>query len=169
MKKNNPTLQTEQSTKTDQLLSEITELLSVKHVTSLVTSRNYVKPIGESEFSPSKTQPNDVLSIREILDKYTRGLPVSAGDVGYYDDPEDIDLSDFDAMDPFEKEMYIRENREYLQELERRHAEEQKEQQKDTEAQLPVNSSAPQEQESARSETGRKSAPDTSEPAPPAR
>lgn len=129
-------------------------------MTSLRTSQNYVPPVGEKDFGPSQTQPNDVMSIREILDKFTRGLPVSAGDVGYYDDPEDIDMSDFDAMDKFEKEMYIREQREYVKELESRMQEDEKGQQKDTEAQLPVNSSAPQEQESARSETGHQSAVD---------
>lgn len=105
------------------------------------TSQNYVPPIGEKDFGASKTQPNDVMSVRQILEKFARGLPVSAGDIGYYDDPEDLDMSDFDAMDPFEKEMYIREQREYVKELEQR--------MKDTESQTPVNSSAPQEQEPA--------------------
>lgn len=97
------------------------------------------------DFGPSQTQPNDVMSIRTILDKFSRGLPVSAGDIGYYDDPDDIDMSDFDAMDKFEKEMYIREQREYVKELESRMQEEQK----DTESQTPVNSSAAQQQEPA--------------------
>lgn len=120
MKKNNPTPLTEQPTKTVQLLSEITELLSVKHVTKFKTSQNYLPAAGETNFGPSQTQPNDVMGVREILERFTRGLPLNTGDVGYYDDPEDIDLSDFDAMDKFEKEMYIRENREYINDLEKR-------------------------------------------------
>lgn len=96
------------------------------------------------------------MSVRKILEKFSRGLPLDTGDIGYYDDPEDIDMSDFDAMDPFEKQMHIREHREYIDQLEER----MKEQEKDTEAQLPVNSSDPQGQESARSETGHQSAQD---------
>lgn len=114
-------------------------------MTSIRTSQNYVPPPGESNFPPSETQPNDAMSVRKILEKFSRGLPVGTGDIGYYDDPEDIDMSDFDDMDPFEKQMYIREHRERLEQMEQR----LKDEQKDPEAQLPVNSSAPQEQEPA--------------------
>lgn len=89
-------------------------------MTKFHTSQNYYPAKGETKFGPSKTQPNDVMGVREILERFTRGLPLGTGDIGYYDDPENIDLSDFDAMDRFEKEMYIRENREYLNDLEKR-------------------------------------------------
>lgn len=97
-------------------------------MTNLRTSQNYVSPVGEKDFGPSQTQPNDVMSVRDILEKFARGLPISAGDIGFYDDPDDLDMSDFDAMDPFEKEMFIREQREYVKELEERVKDEQKEQ-----------------------------------------
>lgn len=129
----------------------------------------YTPPAGEVNTLPSMTQPNDVMSVKEVLDRFTRGLPLNSGDIGYYDDPDGMDMSDFDMMDKFEKEDFIREQREFVNELQRRYDEEQKDSQKDTDAQHPVNSSAAQQQESARSETGRKSAPDTSDSASPAR
>lgn len=110
-------------------------------MTSLQTSRNFIadEHIGEGPFGPSQTQPDETLTVREILDRFTRGLPMTTGDVGYYDDPDDLDMSDFDAMDPFEKEMHIREHREYLADLEKR--------MKETDTS--VNSSDPKGQEPA--------------------
>lgn len=91
------------------------------------------------------------MSVREILEKFSRGLPLNTGDIGYYDDPEDIDMSDFDAMDPFEKQMHIREHRDYINQLEERMKDESQS----------LNNSAPQEQESAEGDKPPKSGGET--------
>lgn len=64
----------------------------------------------------SLTQPDETLSVRDIIRNHTRGLEVPALP-GFRDDPEDIDLSDFDQMDSFQKEMYLRDNASAIERL----------------------------------------------------
>ena len=55
---------------------------------------------GETITKPSMTIPDQTMSIREILDRYARGLPIEAGKVPIYDgeeytpDPRYMDLAD---------------------------------------------------------------------------
>lgn len=61
---------------------------------------DYTLSPGEINYEPSKTVPNESLSIREILQHYVRGVPLPVpGRNPYYsntEDPEDFD----ETMDP---------------------------------------------------------------------
>lgn len=60
----------------------------------------FKKQTGEVNNKPSMTIPDQTMSIREILDRYARGLPIEAGKVPIYDgeeyspDPRYMDLAD---------------------------------------------------------------------------
>jgi len=55
---------------------------------------------GEVNKKPSKTVPDQTMSIREILTRYAHGLPIEAGKVPIYEgedytpDPRHMDLAD---------------------------------------------------------------------------
>lgn len=63
--------------------------------------KRYEKPIGDS-----LTVPDQALSIKEILDRHARGLPISApvkipiyhGDDEFYPDPRLLDLAEREEM-----------------------------------------------------------------------
>lgn len=118
MRKTNQTQtpQTAPITKIEQLLSEIIELQSVKHVTKYSTSANYTGPQKEHYTLPSLTQPDMLLSLQDLLDRFTRGLPVSGRNDGYYDD--EYDFSDYDHMDFAERAMAMDELRAEIAHLE---------------------------------------------------
>lgn len=58
----------------------------------------------ENNSSPSQTIPNEAMSIREILVRYARGLPINGSRVPIYDeendlpDPRKMDLADWEAL-----------------------------------------------------------------------
>lgn len=79
---------------------------------------------GEVNNDKSMTQPNEVLSVKEIIARFTNGLPVTAYD-DYYDDPEGFDSSDFDRMDFAQRHEFIQQHREYLEDLQARHKEQE--------------------------------------------
>lgn len=67
--------------------------------------------IPKHEFGPSKTQPDEALSIEQILDRVQRGLTTGVGasvSDADYDDPNDDDFDDptlqpgFDKLDALE-------------------------------------------------------------------
>lgn len=59
---------------------------------------------GETNSLPSLTIPNEAMSIREILVRYARGLPINGARVPIYDvendlpDPRKMDLADWEEM-----------------------------------------------------------------------
>lgn len=55
-----------------------------------------VEPQMEVNEGESMTQPDMTLSIRELLDRYARGLPVTLREDGYF---EEEDFSEFDNLD----------------------------------------------------------------------
>jgi len=76
---------------------------------------------GEFNNSPSLTVPDQTLSIREILDRYARGLPTEGMSNGLYDDnlnEDDPDyLPDPRRLDLAEREQYKQMITSELQEL----------------------------------------------------
>lgn len=52
---------------------------------------------GESDFSASKTVPDQTLSVREILQRHARGIPVTDAKTPIY--LEDTDLPDMQRME----------------------------------------------------------------------
>lgn len=58
---------------------------------------------GEVNDEPSMTVPDQTLSMREIVDRYTRGLPIDAAIYDAYDDGDDF-LPDPKTLDLAERE-----------------------------------------------------------------
>ncbi|QCS36951.1 hypothetical protein [Tortoise microvirus 32] len=69
----------------------------------------------EVNTQPSQTIPDQTMSVREIMDRYARGLPISAGKVPIYDGDED--LPDFKKMDLSEQQELLRANAEHIERL----------------------------------------------------
>lgn len=73
-------------------------------------------PTRQGDFEMSVTVPDQAMSIREILDRHSRGLPLDGVRVPVWDGEEEV--PDFRRMDLAEIEQMMRENREeitYLQ------------------------------------------------------
>lgn len=97
-------------------------------------------PQGESNFQPGLTIPGQTLTIREILDRHARGLPVKTMTrVPMYDGDEYF--PDLGTMDLAEREQYIKEREEELLDLKTkiRIAKEEAERQKLADKPLPEN------------------------------
>lgn len=60
---------------------------------------------GEINFLPSLTVPDQVLSIRQIMDRFSRGLPIDGEQFAVYHG-EDFELPDFSRMDLAEIQEY---------------------------------------------------------------
>nr|QJB19606.1 MAG: hypothetical protein [Microvirus sp.] len=75
---------------------------------------------GEVNDQPSMTQPNEAMSVRDIIARFAQGVPLSQHDYGDLGLSEDEDYSDFDKMDYFEKMEYIEDNKQYIEELQAR-------------------------------------------------
>lgn len=96
-------------------INEIQEVEVVSWNPSYRTPYNYnhlamTKP--EISEKPSKTIPNMAMSIKEIVDRYRRGLPLTAGKVPIWDGDEGenpITPPEWDKMDISERDEYIRE------------------------------------------------------------
>lgn len=65
---------------------------------------DHTEKVGERNKLPSKTVPDQSLSVREILDRYARGLPASGTRQEIWDgeedlpDPRTLDLADIQEM-----------------------------------------------------------------------
>lgn len=70
---------------------------------------------GEVNNEPALTIPDDSLSIKEILDRYARGLPLGGERVPVYNG--DQWLPDFDRMSTIERAEWLSDNAEYIREL----------------------------------------------------
>jgi len=72
------------------------------------TSIGYEKTSGNSE-----TIPDQSLTVRQILDRFTRGLGVPGGKVPYYYG-EDVEHPNFDRMDISERYEWFRSSKEFV-------------------------------------------------------
>lgn len=65
---------------------------------------NHLDQVGEQNNLPSKTVPDQSLTVREILDRYARGLPASGVRQEIWDgeedlpDPRTLDLADIQEL-----------------------------------------------------------------------
>lgn len=78
---------------------------------------------GEHNNAPSLTIPDNSLTIREILDRYSKGLPTGGTLDPIYDDSDDIDFDtpdvrNFDLSDLDENKLRIQQLKEYSKQLE---------------------------------------------------
>jgi hypothetical protein len=85
-------------------------LLGVARVRNLF---NYVEYVGEENNEPSMTVPDETMSMREILVRYAKGLPIDGGRNVYYD--ENDDLPDIKTLDLAERQQLAEQ---YKQEIE---------------------------------------------------
>jgi len=59
---------------------------------------------GEINVEPSQTIPDHNMTMREIVSRYTRGLPINTkvpiydGEEEYYPDPRSLDLTEIQAL-----------------------------------------------------------------------
>ena len=66
-------------------------------------------PVGEYNGKPSETVPDQTLTIKEILDKYAKGIPISNAKVPVYDEDENDVTPDLAHMDLVDRENYMEE------------------------------------------------------------
>lgn len=64
------------------------------------------KQRGEINYMPSKTIPDQTMSIRELLQRHTRGLPLPQNSNYYFDGEEEFQSPDFSRMDLAEVEEF---------------------------------------------------------------
>lgn len=100
----------------------------------------------QGDFGPSVTVPDQAMSVKEILDRFARGLPLGGVRVPVWDGEEEV--PDFRKMDLADVETFMRENKqeiEYLQkELEALEAQKSKLEEKQAPAGPPAALPAPE-------------------------
>lgn len=108
----------------------------------------YARPVtvGEVNTKPSKTQPDQSMSIREIINRSSKGLPVSGIRVPIYNETEDGIMPDLRNMDLSEihdlKQRLAKKQQDIRKELQE---EEEKRQQEEAEAYYKRKFAAPSE------------------------
>lgn len=95
--------------------------------------KNHVMQYEENNM-PSKTVPNQSMKIREILDRFTKGLPISGERVPMYHGEEGIiDRSEFNRLDLTEQQEILEQARlntqRTLERLRRKEGKQKKEEQ----------------------------------------
>jgi len=85
--------------------------------------------VKEMNNLPSMTVPDQSMSMREILSRYASGLPLGAGRVPIYEDPES-DLPDLANMDLADRELYLANAKAELDEVNARLKEKETEKQR---------------------------------------
>lgn len=86
----------------------------------------------EYNAQPSETVPDQTLTIKQILDRFARGLPVNRGIQLYDEEHEDNDLPDFRTMDFAEREEFREAAEQELSEIKAKHKRKKDEQEKPT-------------------------------------
>lgn len=77
---------------------------------------------GEKNNLPSKTVPDQTMSLRELIKRFAQGLPINAAKVPLYDDdPENNDLPDPSRLDLAEREELALQYADELQGLREKH------------------------------------------------
>lgn len=78
---------------------------------------NRKKPEGEKNTLPSKTVPNQAMTIREIINRTEKGLPVTGVRIPMYNETEDgimPDLRDMDISEIYELKKRIKKTEDEL-------------------------------------------------------
>lgn len=75
---------------------------------------NYAK--GEINNEPSQTIPDEAMTIKEIMNRFTRGLPLGGSNEPVYDGDEDF-VPDFSRMDLAERQEWTEAHKEELEAL----------------------------------------------------
>lgn len=88
-----------------------------QRVTKFIDLFNYVSPEGEVNNEPSMTIPDQTMSMREILQRFARGLPVDVK-VPIYDGEDDY-FPDLSKMDLVDRENWINNAKEEIDRIKR--------------------------------------------------
>lgn len=73
----------------------------------ITTKWNYKPEAGRTFTQPSQTVPDMTMSIREIISRYTRGLPISGNRLPPQYDGPDYEGLNLDHLDPVDRAEYI--------------------------------------------------------------
>lgn len=66
----------------------------------IITKQNYKPYRGKQCIGPSLTVPDQTMSLREILSRHARGLPIAGNNApAFYSDEEQLDIKHFDLAD----------------------------------------------------------------------
>lgn len=88
----------------------------MKYVT--VNTYDHKKNKGETNNSPSMTQPDMALSLKTLIDRHTRGLQIPVLTGTYSNESEQaLDLPDLQRLDKLERLDLIKEVTEHVQEV----------------------------------------------------
>lgn len=79
-------------------------------------SLNYKRHKGQTFTQPSLTVPDQTMSLKEILSRHARGLPISGKTSPVYDETEEY-LPDPTKMDLADRQQYAKQLKEELAEL----------------------------------------------------
>lgn len=84
---------------------------------------------GQSGFPPKLVQPNQSMSLEEILERFTRGEPVAIGrDVQYHESDDDLEkVSNMDLVDKAEYVDKLKQTQKNYEKQERKKAKAEKE------------------------------------------
>lgn len=87
---------------------------------TIVTKRTYSPKESRVFTLPHKTVPDQTMSLRTILDRYAKGLPISGNAKEPLYEGEDVDGVDLSRLDLAEREDYVNLKREELSSLKTR-------------------------------------------------
>ena len=102
---------------------------------NIIHKHNYSPPTGQVFTQPSKTIPDHTMTIRELADRFARGLPLN----GTASTPVylgDTDVPNTAHMDLADKEDYLNEIRDKYNDLVKKEQAKEAQKQSDREAQL---------------------------------
>lgn len=103
--------------KNDEVIHFTEDLTGVLNQTARVrTMFNYVPRKGITFYNKSRTIPNQSMSVEAVVKRYASGLPVHQ----YHQEPVyngEIELPNFNAMDKIEMDLFMKENKTYLDQL----------------------------------------------------
>lgn len=91
------------------------------------TQYNFQLQLRPASRLPSLTLPDQTMSLRTILDRYAKGLPISSIPTLDDADDEDADYHEFQKMDKIERIEYVRDYQEYVKKLRHKQAQEERE------------------------------------------
>lgn len=83
------------------------------------TTRYRSSQFAEKPYGTTMTIPDETLSVREVLKRYARGLPIHSTAIPVYDGP-DIEFKDLSKMDLADREQYLEDLQKELAETQER-------------------------------------------------
>lgn len=108
-------------------INSITEDRQVVVKTPWHNTVNHVPTDGEKNTKPSKTIPDQSLSIREIMLRYARGLPLEGVREPFFDEDPDNPMPDLSRMDIIDQHETIQAAKDEIRDIAHKYRTEQEE------------------------------------------